>query len=244
MSTEKDAPKSGESRELSAEEEEKLYVLKQLSKIFEESEERQTINLEDFEKCLDVFVRLYRNNEAAIRFGPSRSGYWLFAAPLSDILKKEGIDETLFEETTFSVIQMAGNIILNREVDFPIEKPTYDLVEKRELAEKLKKISVKAEWVGEIINEAIENFDDEFERFISLAQGRRVLREQVWKLCSGLFEDRRRAITFIINAIERSRAKDITISQLNLIRDAVLSLAQDDINIDEIEDNMLTIGHE
>lgn len=69
-----------------------------------------------------------------------------------------------------------------------------------------------------------------------------MLREQVWKLCNGLLENRRRAITFIINAIGRSRAKDITIPQLKLIRDAVLSLAQDDINIDGIEDNMLTIG--
>jgi hypothetical protein len=109
-------------------------------------------------------------------------------------------------------------------------------------SEKLKKISEKSEWIGEIINEAIENFDDEFERFISLAQSKRVLREQVWKLCSGLFENRRRAITFIINAIERSKAKDITIPQLKLIRDTILSLAQDDININEIEDNMLTIG--
>lgn len=341
MSTEEDVPKSGESRELSADEEKKLSVLKRLSKIIEESEERQTINFEDFEKCLDVFVRLYRNNEAAIRFGRSRGGYWLLAAPLSEILKKEGIDETLFEEVMFDVIQMAGNIILNREedfieryrkreneepeivskklklvrerlvdtnliesfgvtttsklklfqvedeefkeriikfaiennlvdlpakeelmqyiaiqiipeyelkqsiyVDFPIEKPIYDLGEKREQAEKLKKISEKSEWIGEIINEAIENFDDEFERFISLAQSRRVLREQVWKLCNGLLENRRRAITFIINAIERSKAKDLTIPQLKLIRDAVLSLAQDDINIDEIEDSMLTIGNE
>jgi len=114
-------------------------------------------------------------------------------------------------------------------VDFYIEEPTYDLVEKKEQAEKLTEISEKSEWIGEIINEAIENFDDEFERFISLAQGRRVLREQVWKLCSGLFENRRRAITFIINATERSKAKDITIPQLKLIRDAVLSLAQDEL---------------
>ena len=129
------------------------------------------------------------------------------------------------------------------------QDPGYDWISNRVYTKFLtapkqrKKISEKAEWISEIINEAIENFDDEFERFISLAQSRRVLREQVWKLCSESFENRRRAITFIINAIERSKAKDITIPQLKLIRDAVLSLAQDDINIDEIEDNMLTIGN-
>jgi predicted transcriptional regulator len=58
-----------------------------------------------------------------------------------------------------------------------------DCYKSKENTEKLKKISEKSEWIGEIINEAIENFDDEFERFISLAQSRRVLREQVWKLC-------------------------------------------------------------
>ena len=170
---------------------------------------------------------------------------------LVDLPTKEELTQYLARR----VIQIIPKDELKRSiyVDFPIEKPTYDLVEKRKQAEKLKKISEKSEWIGEIINEAIENFDDEFERFISLAQSRRVLREQVWKLCkkqrttssyrNGLFENRRRAITFIINAIERSKAKDITIPQLKLIRDTVLSLAQDDINIDEIEDNMLTIGN-
>jgi hypothetical protein len=118
MSTEKDAPKSVESRELSADEEEKISVLKQLSKIIEEREERQTINLEDFEKCLDVFVRLYRNNEAAIRFSPSQGGFLLFATPPSEILKKEVIDNNIFRKVMFDVIQMAGNIFLNREEDF------------------------------------------------------------------------------------------------------------------------------
>ena len=236
MSTEKDAPKNGESQELSADEEEELFVLNRLSKMIEEREERQTINFEDFEKCLDVFVRLYRNNEAAIRFSPSRGGFLLFATPPSEILKKEVIDNAIFRKVMFDVIQMAGNIFLNREEDFIERYCKRENVEPEIVSKKLELVRERlVEWVGEIINEAIENFDDEFERFISLAQSRRVLREQVWKLCSGLFENRRRAITFIINAIERSRAKDITISQLNLIRDAVLSLAQDDINIDEIK---------
>lgn len=122
---------------------------------------------------------------------------------------------------------------------------TFDLNSlNREQAEKLKKISEEAEWLGEIINEAIDNFDDEVERFISLAQSRRILRGQVWKLCNGSFENRCRTITFIINTIECSKAKDITISQLKLIRDVVLSLAQDDINIDEIEDKWKGDFHE
>lgn len=168
---------------------------------------------------------------------------------IESAIKNNWVDFPTKEELTQylarRVIQIIPKDKLKRSiyVDFSIEKPTYDLVEKKEQAEKLKKISEKSEWIGEIINEAIENFDDEFERFISVAQSRRVLREQVWKLCNGLFENRRRAITFIINAIERSKAKDITIPQLKLIRDAVLSLAQDSINIDEIEDNMLTIGN-
>jgi len=107
-------------------------------------------------------------------------------------------------------------------------------------------IKNNTDWIVGIIKEAIDNFDDEAERLISLLQTKRMLREQVWDLCTGSLEQHRRAITHIINAINRANAKDITIDELISLKTAVMSLKEDidSVKVGQIEDAMLLFGRQ
>ena len=108
----------------------------------------------------------------------------------------------------------------------------------------LNQIKKKVNWIVNIINQAINNYENEGERFVCLAQTKVVLRQQVLRLCTGRLEQHSRVITFINDAIGRTAAKNITINQFISFKEAVIVLAQREISatkIEQIEKAMFSI---
>ncbi len=109
------------------------------------------------------------------------------------------------------------------------------------LAKKHKK--EKLDWIDERFSVAIENFENETEIGLTLLQPRRMLREQVWPLCTAS-PCHGRMLTFLINALDRTRPKSITKSQLNLLKENIALLAKKEITaemLEEAEYALLTI---
>jgi len=106
-----------------------------------------------------------------------------------------------------------------------------------------KSIKDKLDWIDERFSAAIENFENETELGLTLLQSRRMLREQVWPLCvTSLCH--KRLLTFLINALDRTRPKSITKSQLNLLKENIALLAKKEITaqiLEEAEYALLTI---
>jgi hypothetical protein len=145
--------------------------------------------------------------------------------------KRDIWDEEMLIKTISKMISWRVKIFI-----FQPDDMSYNLTE----------IKNKTDWIVGIIKEAIDNFDDEAERLISLLQTKRMLRNQVWELCTGTLEQHRRAITHIINAINRANAKDITIDELISLKTAVMSLKEDidSVKVGQIEDAMLLFGRQ
>jgi hypothetical protein len=105
-------------------------------------------------------------------------------------------------------------------------------------------IKDKVEWIDERFAAALENCENEAEIGLTLLQSRRMLREQVWPLCT-MSPCHKRLLTFLINAIDRARPKAITTSQLNLLQEHIALLAKTEVTVEvleEAEDALLTIA--
>jgi hypothetical protein len=106
-----------------------------------------------------------------------------------------------------------------------------------------KSIKNKLDWIDERFSTAFENFENETEIGLTLLQSRRMLREQIWPLCA-TSPCHERLLTFLINALDRTRPKSITKSQLNVLKDNIALLAKKEITVEileEAEDALLTI---
>ena len=104
-------------------------------------------------------------------------------------------------------------------------------------------ITNKLDWLDERFSAAMENFENETELGLTLLQSRRMLREQIW-CCCATSPCHERLLTFLINALDRTRPKAITKSQLNLLRENISLLAKKELTIEtleEAEDALLTI---
>jgi len=98
-----------------------------------------------------------------------------------------------------------------------------------------KSIKDKLDWIDERFSAAIENFENETELGLTLLQSRRMLREQVWPLCM-ISPCHERLLTFLINALDRTRPKSITKSQLNVLKENIVLLAEKEITVEILEE--------
>lgn len=106
-----------------------------------------------------------------------------------------------------------------------------------------KSIKEKVDWIDERFSAATENFENETELGLTLLQSRRMLREQVWPLCM-MSPCHERLLTLLINALDRTRPKSITTSQLNVLKENIALLAEKEITaqiLEEAEYALLTI---
>lgn len=104
-------------------------------------------------------------------------------------------------------------------------------------------IKEKLDWIDERFSIAIENFENETELGLALLQSRRMLREQVWPLCVAP-PCHERLLTFLINALDRTKPKSITKCQLNALRENIALLQEKVLTseiLEEAEDALLTI---
>jgi hypothetical protein len=104
-------------------------------------------------------------------------------------------------------------------------------------------IKAKLDWIDERISAAQENFESETELGLTRLQSRRMLREQVWPLCT-MSPCHKRLLTFLINALDRTPPKSNTKSQLNLLQEYIALLAKAEITAEQLkeaEDALLTI---
>jgi hypothetical protein len=131
---------------------------------------------------------------------------------------------------------------LNKLWQAPKASPT-DLTSSALSSLAQKSITEKLDWLDERFSAAIENFENETELGLALLQARRMLREQIWLFCA-TSPCHERLLTFLINALDRTRPKSITKSQLNLLKENISLLAKKEITVEmleEAEDALLTI---